>query len=62
MPKLDNVSAVTVVTDDDYFLIRDDTTLLSRKVKWENIEASIKFSEITQDAAAAIDGGVYASS
>ena len=61
MAKLGDITAVTVVTDDDLFIIKDDTTTHSRKVKWNNIEASIKLSEIDHDAATVLDGGVYAS-
>ena len=61
MAKLGDITAVTVVTDDDFFLIKDDTTTHSRKIKWNNIESSIKLSEIDHDSASVLDGGVYAS-
>tara|TARA_R100001082_G_scaffold22684_2_gene11013 strand:- start:639 stop:824 length:186 start_codon:yes stop_codon:yes gene_type:complete len=60
MAKLSQITAVTEVTGDDYFLITDDTTTNSRKIKWLNIESSIKLSEVDHDAATVIDGGQYA--
>ena len=61
MAKLGNITAVSEVTNDDLFIIKDDTSTRTRKVKWNNIEASIKLSEIEHDAATVLDGGVYAS-
>lgn len=46
MGKLSEMIALGEVTPDDLFLVTDDTTGKSRRVKWSDIEASIVLANI----------------
>ena len=46
MGKLSEMIAIGEVTPDDLFLVTDDTTGKSRRVKWSHIEASIDLNNI----------------
>lgn len=46
MGKLSEMVAIGEVTPDDLFLVTDDTTGKSRRVKWSDIEASIVLANI----------------
>ena len=46
MGKLSEMIAIGEVTPDDLFLVTDDTTGKSRRVKWSDIEASITLNNI----------------
>jgi len=46
MGKLSEMTAIGEVTPDDLFLVTDDTTGKSRRVKWSDIEASIELNNI----------------
>ena len=47
MGKLSEMVAIGEVTPDDLFLVTDDTTGKSRRVKWSDIEASIVLANNT---------------
>ena len=46
MGKLSEMVAIGEVTPDDLFLVTDDTTGKSRRVKWSDIESSIVLANI----------------
>lgn len=46
MGKLSEMIALGEVTPDDLFLVTDDTTGKSRRVKWSDIEASIVLANV----------------
>jgi len=46
MGKLSEMIALGEVTPDDLFLVTDDSTGKSRRVKWSDIEASIVLDNI----------------
>ena len=47
MGKLSEMVAIGEVTPDDLFLVTDDTTGKSRRVKWSDVEASINLANVS---------------